>query len=267
MVQREIDSREKSRRHGLPVEDGDRRKDRERDRERERDRDRQRDRGDRRRDSDYRRDSRDGRRDDRDDRRSSSSRRDGERDREREREQDRYRDGDSRKRPRSESRHSERSNGSRSSSSSSSSRPHSSSRPSSRLRTEDSRKGDYTPVRSGLGMDESEWDEPEALQSVRRPGSTPMATPGRTPMESIYGRGSSDPAEKAWEEEPRRRREGGEWEDEGFDWRSEMRRDGREAAYKADRRKQTGRRRGEAQTKGWGGVLGLCFPIVGRLRE
>ena len=100
-------------------------------------------------------------------------------------------------------------------------------------------------------MDESEWDEPENLQSVRRPsdagpGSTPLATPRRTPSASIYGKSSADPAEKAWEVDERRARgergQGGV-EETPFDWKAAMREDGREAAYKADRRKPAGRGR------------------------
>jgi hypothetical protein len=55
-----------------------------------------------------------------------------------------------------------------------------------------------TPMRSGLGLDSDEWEEPEALSSVhkRTPSSTPISTPRRTPMDSIYGKGSSDPAEQ-----------------------------------------------------------------------
>lgn len=120
------------------------------------------------------------------------------------------------------------------------------------------RWGEYgppTPSRSGLGLDEDEWEAPENLQSVRRPsltpGATPLASPRATPRASLYGRPSDDPGEAAWEVEERREGRRG---DRGtgsesirpavpetpFDWRAAMREDGREAAYVADGRKPGG---------------------------
>jgi ABC-type glutathione transport system ATPase component len=106
-----------------------------------------------------------------------------------------------------------------------------------------------TPTRAGLGLDEDEWEEPESLQSVRRagsgatPGATPLASPRATPSDSIYGRASVDPAERAWEASEAERRkaagaDGGGWgDDTPFDWRAAMREDGRDAAYRHDRRR------------------------------
>lgn len=76
------------------------------------------------------------------------------------------------------------------------------------------------------------------------PGSTPLASPRATPSDSLYSRGSLDPAEKVWEAEDRAKvRAGGGGnvvEDTPFDWKAAMRQDGREAAYRADGRKQPG---------------------------
>jgi hypothetical protein len=104
-------------------------------------------------------------------------------------------------------------------------------------------------------MDEDEWEEPENLQSVRRDvaggGTTPMGTPRRTPVDSIYGKGAVDPAEKQWEpsaEERRAARGEKAPEDTPFDWKAEMRKDGKEMMYRADGRKQTGRGRGRGES-------------------
>ena len=106
-------------------------------------------------------------------------------------------------------------------------------------------------------MDEDEWEEPESLQSVRRavtgsrdsgrtPGATPLPSPRATPSDSIYGRGSNDPAERAWEADERPGRDRHDrpsttaGRDTPFDWKKAMREDGREAAYAADRRRPEG---------------------------
>lgn len=104
------------------------------------------------------------------------------------------------------------------------------------------------PTRAGLGLDEDEWEAPESLQSVRRgattPGATPLASPRSTPSDSIYGRASADPTERAWEAseaEQRKAAGAGAGQEVGgdtpFDWRAAMREDGRDAAYRHDRRR------------------------------